>query len=234
MVRCKMINNQFELEAIYKSAIDGEKEWMKYQVTQSDKSLIKELLLNINKLGYKINYLADLNYRDINDKDIIPIIKKFVGKFEDESISAELISAIGKKGFYEATEFIVEQYNRVKILPKEQRDIYLLCLENALDQIKDKRYIDKYLDIICDESLANNSTLIMFMLAKWKIEKAKPIFIKYLSSSYNELRYSSIQALGYYKDSSLIPLLEPLLDSEDKLNIKFAKKTINKLQKEKG
>lgn len=67
----------------------------------------------------------------------------------------------------------------------------------------------------------------MEMLGKWNVVEAKPIIINRLKN--DKIKTSSIRALGYYKDKTIISLIEPYLES-DYLGVrKETKKVMDKL-----
>ena len=74
--------------------------------------------------------------------------------------------------------------------------------DNALEKIKDTRYINNYLEILKNPDDAIKLPLTMIMLGKWKIEEAKKYFVKYLDAK--EI-YVNIKSLGK-KKKALTPM----------------------------
>jgi hypothetical protein len=213
---------------VYNSTIEHEIEWRNDKVNEHDVSMMDELLKEINELGYEYKYEADLICRDLNDKRIINILKKFIGKFKDEGISAELVGVIGIKGFNDVTEIVINNYIDSSIQTKFRQGVFY---DNALYNISDKRYISEYINFLKNEQNATNLPLTMLMIAKWRVEDAKHLFVKYLSKTDSVLGFTAIEALSYYNDPTLINCLEPLLKSSNKDIVRAVKKSIKKLNK---
>ena len=76
-------------------------------------------------------------------------------------------------------------------------------LDNTFVKIQDKSKCSFYLQLI--ENI-NKFPLVMEMLGKWKIEDAKVIILNRLKN--DKIKTSSIRALGYYDDKTMLLLIE--------------------------
>ena len=91
----------------------------------------------------------------------------------------------------------------------------------------------KYLNNIED---AEKLPLTMELLARWQVEEAKTLFLNYLRLddgrpfSLSDIRFTAIKVLYYYKDPSLIKVVEPYLMSNNDDMAQGAKKAIKRLK----
>lgn len=223
-----MNTNLFAANVIYNDAIKEEIKWREDKNNSHDIELIDKIIAEINGLGYDLKYEADLRLRDINDKRIIPIVSKYLLQFENDGFAEGLIGIIAKRNFYESTPLVLELYEKIRNASGDHQSLY--C-DNALYDIKDKQYINKYLEFLQNESDASRLPLTMTMLAKWNVPEAKKFFLHYLDAENRELVFTAIECLGYYKDdSSIITALNNHLNSNDKDIIKAIKKALKKLE----
>lgn len=233
-------DEKFVAGVLYQSAVTEEKQWRKEKSNEHDIVLLEKLLNELRDLGYKYKYLADITNRENNDSKLLNIVLAYIGKFDDEGISAELIGVVGKKGNTAATEVIIKNYLNSS---DENKRMQAVFYDNALEQIKDKRYVNDYLELLKNPEDAIKLHFTMVMLGKWKVEEAKPYFLKYLDSTLlylnkttSDLVFTSLEALSYYDDPNglIIKSIESKLSSSDKDVVTAAKKAIKRLKKNNG
>lgn len=210
---------------LYKDSIKKEIENRKVGTNKKDYELAdkmrKELL---DKLGVESNYLSDLFYQKIIDDRCIPIFTKYIPLFENVGISLNLIQQqFYRKNNKECSDFLEKWY-----LDLKKNNVLTNVIENVLDntfvKIGDKSKITFYIDLIKEN---DKFSFVMVMLGKWKVKEAKPVIINRLEN--DKIKTLSIRALGYYKDKSIIPLIEKYLNSEYSGVRTEAKKVIEKL-----
>ena len=238
-MRKKIVDN-IVVNALYKFALEEEKEWRRCKENRHDVLLIDELLRELRKIGYKYRHYADLTNRENNDQELWNVVMRYIGRFDDEGISAELVGVIGKKGNYAATEIILDDYINCS---EENRKKQSVFYDNALYRIKDKRYIDRYLKLLSDPNKAIRLPFTMSLLGKWQVKEAKEYFFEYLdsdlkrfSNSTGDLVFHSLKALSYYKDleEKYILKIKTKLLSDDPDLILAAKKALKKLNIDTG
>lgn len=231
-----MNNKGFIANVLYKEAIKEEIEWKKKKSNQLDATIIDELLNDIRKLGYNYKYFADITNRNNVDQEFLSVLLRYIGRFNDEGISAELVGVVGKKGNTFATETILKNYMSSSDSTKHRQAVFY---DNALEQIKDKRYLSSYLELLKTPEDAIKLPLTMIMLGKWHIKEAKPYFLQYLNSQLlyinekiSDLVFISLEALSYYDDSDGIILksFEDKLKCSEKDVVIAAKKSIKRLK----
>lgn len=223
----KINRDQFAADALYSDAIKEEKKWRENQDNKHDFELIDSIIAEINELGYNFKYEADLRWRDIQDKKVIPIFGKYLLKFENTGFAEDYISIIAKKGYFESTPIVFDLYEKVKKISGIHQSV---ACDNAFYKIKDKQYINKYLELLKNEDDATRLPLTMTLLAKWNILEAKEYFMHHLDSHNRDLVFIAIECLSYYKnDSSITTALNHHLISDDKDIIKAIKKALKRL-----
>lgn len=230
-------NEKYVADILYQSVVEEEKQWKREKGNKHDIAIAEELINELRNLGYNYKYLADITNRDNSDKELLSIVLKYIGRFNDEGISAELVGVVGKRGNTSATEVILMNYLNSSDKNKRMQAIFY---DNALYNIRDKKYIDVYLDILRNPQDAIRFPLTMIMLGRWRIDMAKPYFLQYLNSKLlylnehtSDLVFIALEALSYYQDPDSIILnsIERKLNSNDKDVVSAAKKAIKKLKK---
>ncbi len=211
-----MNNDKYVANILYKQAIEEEIEWRKDKGNALDIAVVDELLQEVRDLGYRYEYLADITHRDNKDSEILNVLLQYIGRFEDEGISAMLVGIVGQKGNTAATETIIKNY-----MESSKKNKYMQAgfYDNALYRIKDKRYIQNYLELLKNPTEASRFPLTMIMLGKWRIAEAKPYFMGYLnySDETNNIVFISLEALSYYEytDGTIVTEIEKKVKSNN-------------------
>ncbi len=231
---------------IYNSAIAKEIEWRK-TASVDDILTLDTMLKAIREIGTDAYYLADITNRKINDNKILSIIKNTMLHWDDKGIEAMLIGVIGTKNNLSATALIIKSYEE---LPDANRKQYHAFYDNALANICDKRFSDKYLEWANSWREVANFPLLMCKLGEWDLMQAKDSLINQLFSRveyelYNPIEFwtqrnqayiNAICALESFKvyDEQIFNALTKLYNETDCQNIKErAYQAIKKIQRKK-
>lgn len=78
--------------------------------TFNDIRLHDELIREVNSLGYHIQYYWQLHEMELCDRQVYPIIRKYIGQFSKEQWNIDLITCLGVPKMYEATEYLLDLY----------------------------------------------------------------------------------------------------------------------------
>lgn len=160
----------------------------------------------------------------MTDDRCIPILTKYIPLFENTGISLNLIQRqFCRKNSKECSDFLEKWYFELK-KTNDLTAVIEHVLDHAFAKIGDKRKLSFYIDLIRDN---DKYPLTMVMLGKWKITKARTVIENRLEN--DKIKTSAIRALGYYKDQSILPLIEKHLDSEYPGVRSEAKKVLEKL-----
>ncbi len=233
----KKSKKEYITSLLYKSAIEDEKDWRSEKGNEHDVVICDRLIKEVRELGYNYHYLVDITNRENDDKELLDIVLKYIGKFNDEFVSAELVGVVGTRGYYAATETILNYYKTSSEMNKYK---FAIFYDNALYRIKDKRFISSYLELLKKPEDAIKFPLTMALLGRWQVTEALPFFLQYLNStllyrneSTSDLLFIAINALSYYRDEdgSIRKEIELQLMSKDKAVVSAAQKAIKRLNK---
>jgi len=201
-----------------------------------DVKLEQELFREVNTLGYDFFWSLQFNRSkfSVKDKAIISIIVKYVDRFESSDLANHYLCCLGVKGFYDATEFLINKYKQC--VPPSYNAYVLNAVSQTIANIRDSRYIDVYLDFLKDDVVVSETWFIVQMLGRMKIERAIPHFIRLLDGErlIRESRrgtvledskflvsQTSIEALSQFKNPDYIKFIEKFLEPEKIPWIKF-------------
>lgn len=186
-------------------------------------SFNKEKILNeIRDKGVQVKSINDLIKIDKKYKDLIPIILKYLVEASDETDKSWLVRCLGVNGFTEATDVLIDEYYKAS-----NRSSLKWTIGNTLSIILDKNSVDALLKIAQEKEHGTSRQMVIVALGKLRNKKAIPVLLKLLYDE--EVVAHVIWALSYFKDPSLIPFIEPFVNSKRPLVHNEAKKAIKKL-----
>lgn len=197
-----MTNNEIITSVLYKEALAEEIEWRSNTKNAHDVDLFDEMCEKINENSpYNYRNYPDISMRRHEDPIVVDIIASYLGRFDNEGITGELVRSIGTKKGRIATERIINSYFCLSEASKRKRGIFY---DEALSAICDKRFTDRYVEMISKPEHARWLWGMMKMLGRWKDEEAKKLMIKYLESSDEDMVNMTVQALKYYKHDEVV------------------------------
>jgi len=191
--------------------------------------LEKEFFKELNELGYEFSWSMQFSSNTFTEKDkaIIPIFIKYLDMFDDD-LKSHFIFCLGVNGFYDATEYVLNEYER-SLLPSG--DVGLQCAAaQTLERIQDPRYIDKYIYFLNENATVFSTWYFASLLGKMRVKKAIPHLIKlldgenkikesYYGTGLEDEKYAvsqeSIKALAQFKDPEHIKYVEKFLEPEN-------------------
>lgn len=221
------MSNDYATSVLYKADIDRELQNRAAGIDAGDYAIIDRLCDELkSELGIECSCFQDLRYGTIADETCIPIIIKYIPQFTNIGFALELITQqFWRKGNQECSAFL-EQW-ALKL--KEERRLTKTVentLDNAFVKIQDKNKIAFYIELIREKDAF---PFTMEMLGKWRVETAIPIIIERLEV--DTIKTSAIAALGKYKDVSLLPYIEPFINSTKSGERKAATRVIEQIKK---
>lgn len=187
-----------------------------------DKLLLEKLIIEANEMGFKVENFNELVAMKRKIKNFVPVLLKYLFMFEKDNYKEAIIRILGVKGFYQATEILLDLYFNDVPLDK-------WAIGDALYSIQDKRFEEKYIDIVRDRENGRSRQMVVLLLGKLKCEKAIPTLISLLKD--NEVAGHAVIALGNFKKVELIEYIEPFLRNEKTWIRKEAEKAIGKIKK---
>ncbi|MBR7083234.1 MAG: HEAT repeat domain-containing protein [Clostridia bacterium] len=231
-----MIKKDFKQQIIYDNYL---KNYHKYwdKKTQKDKDLWLSFVAECKAAGCdEINYSRDLQFIGREEKYLYPIIEKYIGKFDNLGMSEVLIRSMGRKGNDEYVPFLIDQLKREDLTGTDNEIFrYKESVAVAMLNIKSKKYIDEYVELIKTTEPKRYLFFIIQLLGKFKREEDIPLIVGLLTDEDYQVRSAAVYAIGNYKGhSELVQYLQPLLDDEEfkeKRLISNVKNVIKKLNR---
>jgi HEAT repeat protein len=187
----------------------------------SDILIKEEMIKEINSAGFELEDFNHLPSLKPKHKFLIPILLRYLGKFERLNTNEMIVRALGVKGFYDATSRLIDEYH------KSDNRFYKWAIGNSLSIILDQKYEDEYIEIIKNKANASSRQMVVITLGKLKSIKAIEFFIQLLDD--DDIDGHIIMALKYYKNKELIKYIEPFLNHNKSWIRQEAKKSIKKL-----
>jgi HEAT repeat protein len=216
-------------------ALDGKK--FLSQQTKSDIIRIKELIEEVNSMGFFIEYIDQLRGMDKSDRCLIPVVIKYIGSFDNFKIEWTLFAALGERGFVEATDFLIKEFRKpnnemIKLPDIAWNWTRRAVASSSLMNIRDTSRADEYIDLINNVDTHDDSIWFIKLLGDIKYEKAHALLVELLNDNSIDLQSSALESLGKYKNHpEVIPLIEPFIKSEHGALREHARKSITKLRK---
>ena len=203
------MSDNYAATVLYKADIEREQHNRATGVDAEDYVLVDFLCAELNRcLGVDCSSFQDLRFKHIKNDACIPIISRYIPQFANIGFALELITQqFWRKGNKECSNFLERWTLELKANGRLSK-IAENTLDNAFVKIQDKSKQDFLVGLICEKDAF---PFTMEMLGRWKIEAALPIIIERLEV--DTIKTSAITALGKYKDISLLPYIEPFINS---------------------
>ncbi len=222
-------------------------ETLKYRLNpknRHDIKLQKELFAELKKFGFNFHDHRQFNCDTFKEKDkqVVPILISYIDRFESEGCRMQYLSALGVKGFNDATEYLISKYKHY--LRPEYDQMQLNVVSQTLAKICDLRFLNDYFEILSSDVTIDACYLVQ-MLGKLKVEAAIPYLIKLfdcaniipekwvgtvLESSKYYVSQCAIEALGKFKKKELNKYIEKFLNPSELQWISFSEESKNLLK----
>ncbi len=216
------------------------------KLSEEDFQLEIQLIHEINKMGCHALFLYRIDsLEDDEIKKITPLLMGYIGRFEYFSTNRDLILKIGRKGNYQATDFLIEEFKKPNIYGREITDDMTelqkelrwsssrrWAVSNALLQIKDKSRLDDYIELTKNAVTRQDCWFIADLIGRYKCQKSYECLIDLLYDANLHLQASALNALRfYYKYDDIEEHVRPFMDSEHDALREYARKNMKKIQK---
>jgi len=218
------LHEQSTEEIIYNTS--GEKKYRMNPKNFHDVKLEKQLFKELKALGHNFHCSTQFHSKTFTEKDkeVIPIILKYLDMFKQENNKIGYLLSLGTEGFYDATEYLVSEYR--KHAPPNYNWLFLNGAAQTIGHIQDPRFIDEYVELLNDNVLTVETSYLVHMLGKMKVGKAVPHLIRLLdrenaiadcfsdTSCKFVVSITAIEALSEFKDPDHIKHVEKFLEPE--------------------
>lgn len=206
----------------------------KKDMTENDLLLMDELIKEVNQAGYHIQYYFQLSWMKLEDRELFPIIKKYIGKFDNWNYTDQLLIYIGVPKLYEATEFLLDVFENPDPYEGKYAEIIRETASSSLLNIKDKRYTERYKELILNPELHRYSNLLVQTLGAFKTDENYEFIKKLLNDDDPTIRSSAIKTLGKFrkKAQELVPIFKEIAEHSDcDAAREYARKGVKSLSK---
>jgi hypothetical protein len=177
-----------------------------------------EILDKINALGYNFSNLHRLT--DHEDIRFIPIVLEYIPK---KKWVGSLLDAFHCRSYYKYTPELIALWKN----PEYVR--YRWDIGNALLACRHKKFVPEYLEIVNGEDYGKEADLVMEILCRLKAKEALPRLLELYEKYPDVWRWDLLCYGWYFKDRSILPYIEPYLESENGEYRRMAKKAVEKL-----
>lgn len=194
------------------------------RMSENDLYVMADLIDEVNKRGYHIQYYFQLGFMDLNCRELFPVIKEHIWKFDDPEFSIRLLTYLGVPKLYEATPFLIESFKR----KKQRRLGFPNSIEttrsaaaSALLQVRDGRFQEEYRNLVTDEETHDDSGLIVELLGYFDCPTNYIFLLDQLSDDNVNIKIPAIRALGRFKEhaGALLEILDDMAKKSDNKDV---------------
>ena len=232
-----MVNKNKSIEKKKKEAAIRYDTFTKEKMSKHDICVMADLIDEVNKRGYHIQYYFQLGFMDLKCRDLFPVIREHVWQFDDPEFSIRLLTYLGVPKLYEATPFLIESFKRKKQCRlgfSNSLETTRSAAASALLRIKDGRFQEEYRKLIADQETHDDSGLIVELLGHFDCPTNYIFLVDQLSDDNVNIKVSAIRALGRFKahTGSLLEIFENIAEKSDNRDVVNAiRKSQQKLKK---
>ena len=183
----------------------------------------KNLIEEIRATGVEIDDIEELMHMDQNDKALVPIVVKYIKRFEETNYRELLVRALGVKGFTEASEVLLDEFYRSDDLH------YKWAIGNTISIIADPNIVSEMIEISLNKEHGAARGMIVHELGRFKDERIKDVLISLLDDE--DVDGYALHSLKLLKDESTRKYAERFLDCDIDWIRKEAESMIRKLDK---
>ena len=184
----------------------------------------KNLLEEIRATGVEIDDIEELMHMDQNDKALVSIVVKYIKRFEETNYRELLVRALGVKGFTEASDVLLDEFDKA-----ENGKSYKWAIGNTISIIADPNIVPEMIEISLNKEHGAARGMIVHELWRFKDERIKDVLISLLDDE--DVDGYALHSLKFLKDESTRKYAERFLDCDIKWIRKEAESMIKKLDK---
>lgn len=181
------------------------------------------LLKEIRDQGVEIENINDLIYINRKHKYLIPILLKYLNKFQKENDKMFIVRCLGVRGFIEATNSLISEFYN-----SSDNSGLKWAIGNTMSLILDKNILDTMIEIVQQKEHGIARQMFVVALGKMKDDRVIPVLLELLNDS--DLTGHAIIALSNFKEPKLISHIEPFKNHKNKWVRKEAEKAIKKIE----
>ena len=172
--------------------------------TVKELTILKNILDEINALGYNFSNLHKLTYEA--DLRFVPILLKYYDAMEKKE---GILQALSHKEYYVYTPSIVELYCN------ERNTMIRFAISSTLFVIRDKQYVNLYLKIANGKDYIGDD-MVSAILCKYRIKEFSSRFIELYNMNPDAVSWNMVNYGYLLNDRRILPILEDLANSNRK------------------
>lgn len=211
-----MVNRDATLDISKKEAAIRYDTVTREKMSENDRRVMAELIGAAGEKGYHIQYYFQLGFLDLQCRDLFPVIRDHVWRFDDPEFSIRLLSYLGVPKLYEATPFLIESFKKVKRRrlgcprsPETTRS----AAAGALLRIKDGKFQETYRALVTERDTHDDAGFLVELLGYFDSPVNYSFLLALLSDENVNIQIPAIRALGRFK-AYAAPLAAILYDIE--------------------
>ena len=206
--------------------IENEKKANEKYFENNPDSLIILFERELKELGYEFEVTSQiLGFMPQHKKVIVPIAIKYYQLAKKDSKDDEqkhFLDYFHFKGIEEVVPMLIDDFCSVEV-----NDSIKWSIADCLYQIRSKKFVKNYLDIISSAQYGKNRQMVILLVGKLKIEDSIPILIELLEDE--EVRLHAICALGDFKRKEFRVYFERFVNDKHPGWRKYAKAALKKI-----
>ena len=139
--------------------------------------------------------IEELMHMDQNDKALVPIVVKYIKRFEETNYRELLVRALGVKGFTEASDVLLDEFYKA-----ENGKSYKWAIGNTISIIADPNIVSEMIEISLNKEHGAARGMIVHELWRFKDERIKDVLISLLDDE--DVDEYALHSLKFLKDES--------------------------------
>lgn len=165
---------------------------------------VKQLIQDVESLGYKIDSIKELENITKKEKDLVPIMIKHIQLVEPLNLKTWFVNCLSKRGLYGATDFLLEEFKR------SDNSCYKWAIGNALEIIKNPKIKSELLEIAKDKTHGSDRERIVAALGIFRNDvEVRNVLIDLLNDK--DVTGHALEAIKKCGLPEDIPYIEPYL-----------------------
>ncbi len=191
-------------------------------ITYPEREIIKEL----NFIGYEIVAVQDLYINKLNYSNAIPILIKYLPQIENSSVKEQVIRALTVKWAINtnASRILIEEFR------KSKNDLHLCwVIGSALEVLAKKDIQGDIINLVEDPFYGTARQMLVLALSKMDKNYVEPVLISLLNDE--TVRGQAIISLGKLRSNKAKPFLEMLTNDNNSWIKRETKLALEKIGK---
>jgi HEAT repeat protein len=202
------------------------------KVTQREKRIAQhkqdsaQVLADLARLGFKVEWISDLFGKRIVYKDAIPVLLDWLPRIDNIDVKEEIISALAVRWAKpKAAKQLIEEFK------KEENKRIRWPIANALEIVGDDSVFNEIVELVENVEYGKDREMLALALRNMKDPRAQDVLIGLLDDSF--VIGHAIMALGKLKSIKAYPAIQKHVNHPKTWVRNEAKKALARIDKAK-